>query len=93
MATSFKYDMVLHEYVNIINNEGRLDELIRVCDYYHHEFKDNLAAFEWGMNLGSYIGRFRNDDYVYRFEVIGSPVVLYFIGTYQMVRDKIYRVL
>jgi len=93
VGSSFQQDIILQEFVNIINNEGRLDELIGVCDYYHKDFDDHVASFEWGLNLGAYMGKFRYGDDVFRFTVIGSPIVLYFIGTKETVRDRIHKVL
>lgn len=83
----------MQEYINIIYTEGRIDELIDTCDYYHLEFPDKHAAFEWGLHFGAYMGKFRYGSDVYRFEVIDGTTVLYFVGEYHLVREKIYNLL
>lgn len=88
-----KHDLLLQEYVNIIYNEGRMDDLLGACDYYHPEITDKNAAFEWGITLGQYIGKFHYNSFIYKFEVIGNEYVLYFIGTLISVKDRITKIL
>ena len=83
----------MKEYVRIIYNEGRLDDLLKICDYYHPEIPNKTAAFEWGLTLGEYIGRFRPNSSVYRFEMLDGKTVLYFIGTSESIRSKISKML
>lgn len=89
----FKHDMICQEYVNIIYNEGRVDDLLNTCDYYHPEIPDKNAAFEWGVMFGAYLGKFFYDIDVYKFEPIGSKYVFYFIGSLKCVKEKISKAL
>lgn len=91
--SAFKHDMNAQEYVNIIYNEGRIDELLDACDYYHPEMPSAIEAFDWGLTLGQYVGRFFYDAFVFRFQVLGGGHVLYFIGTKESVKDRISKIL
>jgi hypothetical protein len=83
----------MQEYVNVIYNEGRIDELLNACDYYHPEMPTSIEAFEWGLTLGQYMGKFHYGSSVYRFQVLGGRHVLYFIGTKESVKARINKVL
>lgn len=83
----------MQEYINIMYSEGRLEELIAACDFYHLTLSTTKEAFEWGMHLGEYMGKFRRGECIYRFEVIDGITVLYFIGEHNYVKDKLYNLL
>jgi hypothetical protein len=84
-----KSDMILQECVNIICSEGRLEDLIKISDFYHPEFPNYQAAFDWGLSFGEYLGKFRYGDLVFRFEASDRKTVLYFLGSRDKVRAKI----
>jgi hypothetical protein len=89
--SSFKYNQTIQDYINIISQEGRMEELIKACDYYHHEFIDKQYAFEWGFHFGQYLGKFCYGENIFRFEV--DNTILYFIGPEEKVKEKLYNLL
>jgi hypothetical protein len=88
-----KADIILQDLVLIIFNEGRKDELIRVCDLYHFGFESIDAAIEWGINFGEFIGHFHFGSHVWEFKFPGERGAVYFIGTREETRKKIYEIL
>lgn len=93
VSLTFKPNTILQEYVNLIYNEGREEDLIKACDYYHHAFPDMQSAFEWGLTFGQYVGKNYNGIDVYRFTVLHGDLVFYFIGAGNVVSDKLNRIL
>lgn len=86
---TFQYDFILQEYVNIVYNEGRIDDVIRICDYYHLELPNKQHALEWGFYFGEYVGKFRPGALVWAFE-LPNKTVIYFIGSKEDITKKIY---
>lgn len=92
--SSFEHDMILQEYVDIIAGEDKIDELIGICDYYHHKLPNLQASFEWGLHLGTYMGKFRIDQKIFRFVVPNDKeTVVFFIGDYDFIKSKIVAIL
>lgn len=88
-----KTDNVLQDFVRVICLEGRSDELIKACDIYHFKFENEERAFEFGFNLGEYMGKYNFGEDVYYFDFPEDDTRVFFIGSFKQVRDKIYEVL
>lgn len=86
------HNYILQEYIDIIAKEGRLDDLLKLCSYYHNAFDSDQEAIEWGFLFGKHITQSFKDQEVqiWRFAVPYSKTVLYFIGSYDVVRNKIF---
>ena len=93
MSTIFKRHTILQEIFTVICREGREDELRNECDLYHIGFTSGDEALEFGFNLGEYVGKFNFGDDVFEFRVPECNVRMYFIGSRQTVKDRIYEVL
>lgn len=89
----FKESSMVQEHVNIIHGEGRTDDLIKICDYYHHRFDSVEEALRWGIDFGEHVGKYFYGDNVWRFFLRGSETMIYFIGTEKTVRIKVLKIL
>ena len=89
----FKRDFLLQEIFNIICKEEREDELRNASDVYNLGFDSVEKAFEFGFNLGEYVGKYFFGEDVYEFLVPESASKMYFIGDYETVKKKLYGVL
>lgn len=89
----FKHNQTLQNYINIISSEGRLNDLIRICDMYHDDFDTLTSAIEWGFNLGEYVGRFSFGEKIWQFSVKNNDTLFYFIGDEELVSKKIEEIL
>jgi len=89
----FEKDSVLQELFTIACIEGREDDLRDEADIYHLGFDSLQQALEFGFNLGVFIGQFHFGKNCYEFRVPETNVKMYFIGSYEEVRRKIYKAL
>lgn len=89
----FKKDKILQEIFDIACYEGHEDELRDVSDLYSLGFDSAKEALEFGFNLGEFVGKFHFGDTVYEFLVPESNTLMYFIGSFNEVKMKIYKAL
>jgi hypothetical protein len=89
----FHTDVIVQNYVSIIYNEGRVDELIKICDFYHLKFSDMDTAMGCMINFGEYIGKFYYGDKLWRFYYPDNEGSLYFIGSLEEVKKKVGEIL
>lgn len=88
-----KTDNILQDYIDIIFKENRADKIIAACDYYHNTFASQQQALEWGLCFGEYIGKYLYDSNVWSFEFPDKKTVVYFFGSRDRVKEKLYDLL
>lgn len=93
MSDCFKKDTLSQTFVDIICSEKRERELLDACDIYHYGFESIEQCMEFSFNFGEYVGRFRFGETVWEFTAPNSNTRLYFIGSYDEVKTKIYDIL
>lgn len=88
---SFETDSVLQDLFTIACLEGREDELRDESDIYHLGFESVDQALRFGFNLGLFMGKFHFEEQCYEFRVPESDSRMYFIGTYDEVKKKLFK--
>jgi hypothetical protein len=89
----FKTDFLVQNYVYIIYNEGRVDELTKICYFYHSKFTDIESAMGVMLNLGEYIGQYNFGSSLWRFYYPGDEGSIYFVGSLEEVKKKVGQIL
>jgi hypothetical protein len=89
----FQTDGVLQDYIDIIFKENGTNNIIAACDYYHNTFPSQQQALEWGLCFGEYIGKYLYDSCVWSFELPDKKTIVYFFGSRDIVKEKIYNLL
>lgn len=89
----FKTNEIIESYIRIICVEGRGEELINISDTYHKAFDNKDIAMEWGIDFGEYLGKHHYGDPVWKFKLFDEDIYIYFIGSLEEVKRKVYKVL
>jgi hypothetical protein len=87
----FKTNFILQEMVNIISNEGRLQELEQICDFCHLRFSSFDDCFEQAFNFGEYVGKFLYGEEIWKLSIPDGGCI-YFFGDLKVVKNKIQKV-
>lgn len=89
----FETDSILQELFAVACIEGREDELRDESDIYHLGFETIEQALRFGFNLGEFMGHYHFGEQCFEFRVPESDSRMYFIGSYEEVKKKIYKAL
>lgn len=88
-----KTDALVQNYVFIIYNEGRVDELIKISDLHHGKLSDLDAVMQVAFNFGEYVGKYHFGIQLWRFFYPDGEGSVYFLGSIDEVRKKVMEIL
>jgi hypothetical protein len=89
----YKSDDLVQTYVSMIYNEGRVDELIKVCDFYHGKLPNIEDVMEVVFNFGEYVGHYHFGTQLWKFIYPDNDGAIYFLGSLKEVKKKVSGVL
>jgi hypothetical protein len=89
----FNTDHLVQNYVSVIYNEGRLDELIKICDFHHGKLPNIEDVMEVVFNFGEYVGKFYFGTKLWRFYYPDGEGSIYFLGSIDEIKKKVREIL
>jgi hypothetical protein len=89
----YNTDKLAQTYVSVIYNEGRTDELIKICDFHHGKLPNIEDVMEVVFNFGEYVGHYHFGIKLWRFFYPDETGSIYFLGPIDEITKKIRQIL